>query len=287
MALTDSTAGTAAQQMGQQLRQTRETAGLDVDAVATRLRIQKNLIRALEEGDWSRLGASIFVRGHLRSYARLLGIELAGLDEITQTPPAPVIPMVRIGRGRQWFGRLGTQLVYVVITALIGVPIWMAAQRHLSTSAQTMAIALDIPKVQPPVSPAPDADEAADPSEIQTFAPSVAQTPPSHPFAAVATASLIPSPVPETASSDITLQLSQDSWVELYAPDGRNLEQNLLKAGEVRRFAHGQLGQVVIGNVQGATLRIGGKVQDLSAWQRANVARFAVSSDGLIGPISD
>jgi len=97
MEVTDSTVATA-QQMGQQLRLAREAAGWEVDAVAARLRMQKSLIRSLEEGDWSRLGASVFVRGHLRSYARLVGIELTGLDTIASAPVA-ITPMVRTGRG--------------------------------------------------------------------------------------------------------------------------------------------------------------------------------------------
>jgi len=281
MAVTDSTAGTPAQQMGQQLRQAREAAGLEVAAVAARLRMQKCLIRALEAGDWSTLGAPVFVRGHLRSYARLLGIELMRLDEVGTAPPAPVVPMVRSGRGQQWFGRLGTRLVYVVITALVGVPVWMAAQRHLTAPEAARAVALELPEVRP-APPAPDADEAAPVPAATSTAPSAAAA---GPFTTMA--SLLPSPAADAAPAHITLHFSQDSWVELYAPNGRSLEQNLLKAGEVRRFARGQLGRVVIGNADGATLRIGGEVQDLSGVRRANVARFAVSSAGVIGPVSD
>jgi len=287
MAATDSTAGTPAQQMGQQLRQAREAAGLEVDAAAARLRMQKGLIRALEAGDWSRLGAPVFVRGHLRSYARLLGIELDGLDEVGTAPSTPVIPLVRARRGQQWFGRLGTRLVYVLITALVGVPVWMAAQRHLSAPDAARAVALDIPEVRPVASSArgagEDAPAAVNPAAEASAPPAAGAS--ARPFTAVA--SLIPSPAADAAPAEIILHFSQDSWVELYAPGGRSLEQNLLKAGEVRRFARGQLGRVVIGNADGVTLRIGGEVRDLSGVRRANVARFAVSSDGSIGPVAD
>jgi len=284
MTATDSTAGTPARQMGQQLREAREAAALGVEAVAARLRMQKGLIRALEAGDWSRLGAPVFVRGHLRSYARLLGIELPLLDEIATVPPAPVVPMVRSGRGQQLFGRLGTRLVYAVITVLVGVPVWMAANRHLAAPDQARSVALDIPEVHP-APPAAGGDEGVPVPAAATgaSAPPVAEARP-----VTTMASLIPSPsVPDAVPAEITLHFSQDSWVELYAPGGRSLEQNLLKAGEVRRFARGQLGRVVIGNADGATLRIGGEVQDLSSVRRANVARFAVSSAGVIGPVPD
>jgi len=285
--MTDSTAGTSAQQMGQQLRQAREASGLDVGTVAARLRMQKNLIRSLEQGDWSRLGAPVFVRGHLRSYARLVGIELDGLDEITANRPVPVTPMVRTGRGRQMFGWLGMRMVYVVVTALIAVPVWMAAQRHLSAPDEVRAIALDIPEVRPAL---PELLPEATPGQGEPTVPPAMSVPPAtealpRPFTAMA--SLLPSPAPEPSPSGITLHVHQDSWVELHAANGRRLEQDLLKAGEVRRFARGQLGRVVIGNVDGVEMRINGEIQDLSRWRRANVARFAVSSDDVIGPALD
>jgi len=287
MAALDATAGTPAQQMGQCLRQAREAAGLDVTTVAARLRMQKTLILALEAGDWSRLGAPVFVRGHLRSYARLLGIELDGLDDISLVPAAPVVPMLT--SRPPWFGRLGTRLVYVVITVLVGVPAWMAAQRHLSAPEQPLAVALEIPAVQPAL-PASGHDETP-------AAPVIVPTPP----APLTAASLLPPPAPTpspasalppapaaSAQHDVSLHVREDSWVELYAADGSLLEQNLLKAGAVRHFAHGQLGRVVIGNFQGVEVRVQGQLQDLSAYHRSkNVARFAVSSDGVIGPVLD
>jgi len=290
MSLTDATEGTAAQQMGQHLRRVREHNRLTADVVAARLRMPKSLVLSLEQGDWSRLGAPVFVRGHLRSYAHLLGVELDGLDEITALP-TPVAPMIRIGRGQKIFGRLGTQIVYVVITALIALPIWMAARHHLSAPGPAMADALDLPGVDPGVDtpqplpqPLPEHEEDFDGELAAIPAPAS----PPRPLTTVASL-LPPSPQPSASASasDITLHLNQDSWVKLYAPNGRTLEQSLLKAGETRRFRPGQLGRVVIGNAAGVTMKIGDKIQDLTAWQRANVARFAVSSDGVLGPITD
>jgi len=286
--MTDSTAGTNAQQMGQQLRQAREAAGLDVETVAARLRMQKNLVRSLEQGDWSRLGAAVFVRGHLRSYARLLGIELDALDEITANRPVPVTPMVRTGRGPQVFGWLGMRMAYVVVTALIAVPVWMAAQRHLSAPDEARTIALDILEVRPALPeslPEPVLEQGENTVPLAISEPTATAAPP-RPLTAMA--SLLPSsPALEPPVSHITLHIHQDSWVELDTPDGGRLEHALLKAGEVRRFARGQLGRVVIGNVAGVEMQVNGEKQDLSRWRRANVARFAVSFDGVIGPALD
>ena len=62
------------------LRLAREAAGISVDEVADRLHLDRNVILSIEEGDFEVLGAPVFVKGHLRSYARLLGLPE---DEIT------------------------------------------------------------------------------------------------------------------------------------------------------------------------------------------------------------
>ena len=56
------------------LREARETLGISVDEVAHELRLSREVILSLDEGDYDKLGAPVFVRGHLRSYARLLGL---------------------------------------------------------------------------------------------------------------------------------------------------------------------------------------------------------------------
>ena len=56
------------------LRAAREQQQLTVDDVANVLHLSREHIVALETGDFARLGPQVFVRGYLRSYARLLGL---------------------------------------------------------------------------------------------------------------------------------------------------------------------------------------------------------------------
>ena len=61
---------------GERLRKAREAAGLDVAEVARRLKMPVRVVQSLENEDWEGLDAPVFVRGQLRSYARLLGLEI-------------------------------------------------------------------------------------------------------------------------------------------------------------------------------------------------------------------
>ena len=75
---------------GDRLRDARTAAGLSVQEVATRLRMPVHVVQALEEGRWQVIGASVFVRGQLRSYARLLGVDVEPFLDAEIAPTAPV-----------------------------------------------------------------------------------------------------------------------------------------------------------------------------------------------------
>jgi cytoskeleton protein RodZ len=102
-------------------------------------------------------------------------------------------------------------------------------------------------------------------------------------------ASLTPMPAaqPAPAPAAVSLVLDQQSWVQVVGSDGRVLESGMLAAGQHREYPAGAVSSMVIGNASAARLRVGGQTQDLASFQRANVARFTVSSDGRLQPAAD
>lgn len=58
--------------IGERLRQARVRAGISPAEAGAKLKMPTHVIEALEREDWARIGAPVFVRGHLRSYAKLL-----------------------------------------------------------------------------------------------------------------------------------------------------------------------------------------------------------------------
>lgn len=61
--------------VGKTLREAREQLGLSVNDVANRIKFAPRQIEALEEDDFIRLPEAAFVRGFVRSYARLLELD--------------------------------------------------------------------------------------------------------------------------------------------------------------------------------------------------------------------
>jgi cytoskeleton protein RodZ len=65
---------------GARLAAAREHAGMTLQQAAERLRLDVATLQALEAGRFETLGATVFVRGHLRHYAELVGLPLEEID---------------------------------------------------------------------------------------------------------------------------------------------------------------------------------------------------------------
>lgn len=252
--------------LGVRLARAREDAGFDVQDVSTRLRMPVHIVEALERGDYARLGAPIFVRGQLRSYARLVGLDIA--DEIADaeraTPvPAPLVSHTHTPRGRRLFEQATRRAAYIAITGAILVPIWLATKPHLSGN-------LAVDTLEP--TPAPLDAGAAEPVPA--------------PIQVVASIAPIAAPAPRAAPG-LSLKFDGTSWLEVSAPDGRSLERAEVGAGQSRRYQPGEVGRVLIGNAQAVRVISNGRPVDAVAFSRANVARFTLSSDGSVTPLND
>ena len=256
---------------GARLRKTREAAGLTEADVAARLKMPVRVVQSLEAEDWSRLGAPVFVRGQLRSYSRLLGLTTAPM--VAASGVAPVEPPVLVPRTytppmQRLAEQVARRLIYIVLTAAIAVPVWLATRPHLGVVAHDAA-PLDMP-----------ANAGAANSSAKTDAVVGAEPSP-------LVASLTPLPASPVSAPALSLQLTADSWVQVFARGGRLLEGSMLRAGEQRSYAAGDVARIVLGNAAAVQVKRNGQVQDLTPYLRSNVARFTVSSDGSLAPAAD
>lgn len=264
---------------GQQLREGREAAGLSLEDVAARLRMPVQVVRSLEQEDWQRLDAPVFVRGQLRSYARLLGLNLdAQLNRavVASVEPPELVSHTHTPRLRRILESATRRAVYVVMTGVLAVPVWYASRSHFDSGAPRTA-SLD-------VVPAETADAPA------RVAPASQERPVRAPY--IASIAALPHGAPQASSAAaevaaLTLRFNADSWIKVSAPDGGTIEQMLAKAGEQRRYSPGQVGHVLLGNAAAVEVQQAGSIVDIKPFQRANVARFAVSSDGSVVPASE
>ena len=262
---------------GDRLRDARQRAGLSVADVASRMRVPARVVESLESSDWSRLGAPVFIRGQIRSYARVLGVPADSLlPPEAQQPlePSRLQPRTYTSPLQRYAEQAARKVVYVVITAAIAVPVWMVTRQHVDGGGQAV-IALD-------VDPSSMGDGTGTPSPAAT-----ARTPQRPLVASMAPPVQRATQAMPAAPQSLSLEFRGDSWMQVIGPDGREIEQALLRAGDSRSYEPGQVGRVVLGNAGGVEVRRNGEIQDLDGFKRANVARFEVSSDGSLAPVTE
>ena len=61
--------------LGERFRAAREARGLTLSDVSEQLRIRAVYLAAIEEENWPAIGAAVYARGFLRTYARFLGLD--------------------------------------------------------------------------------------------------------------------------------------------------------------------------------------------------------------------
>lgn len=263
---------------GARLRQARETAGLTIEDVSTRLKMPVRVVVALESEDGASLDAPVFVRGQLRSYARLFDLDIEtelGAARVAVVEPPELVSHTHVPRVRWIAEQLARRAIYIAVTAVIAVPVWMATSEHLVNNGQVLQ-SLDMLPTDDAAAVAPNANTDAGVAAPAPRTPMVAS------FTSLSRTAAVAAPAPA-----LSLTFNDDSWVQVFAADGRALEQGMLAAGQSRRYVAGEVARVVLGNSSAVAVEQGGKPVDLAPFSRANVARFTLSSDGSLAPVSD
>ena len=123
--------------IGPQLRAARERLRLSIDQLAERTRIRPHVIEAMEIDDFVPCGGDFYARGHLRTLARVLGLDAAPLLETyaERYADAPVDPRrvfeaeLATGRGGPIRGTRGGPNWSVLVAAVMAVVlVWSIAR---------------------------------------------------------------------------------------------------------------------------------------------------------------
>lgn len=267
--------GHVASGCGAFLKRAREAAGLTLQQASAQLKMPLRVLQALEEENWLQSGAPVFVRGQLRSYAKLLKVDIEPYLDQLQLHSARPVELVSHSHTPQYqrvLESIARRAVYVVITAAIAVPVWLATRSQLGDAPTQATASLD-------VAGAGELAAEANPQTVQAQSANPQQATPY-------VASLTP-PLSRNQGNALILRMTGDSWVQIDAADGRSIEQGLLKAGEERAFRKGEAVRIVLGNAAAVEVQQAGNIVDTTPFQRANVARFTVSSDGSLVPVAD
>jgi cytoskeleton protein RodZ len=259
--------------LGLRLRHAREGKRWSIEAVAQQLKLPVAVIEAIEKEDWARLGAPIYARSYLSSYLRLLDLPTVLAEEVVRAQPqAPLVAMGGVPAGKRLVDRSLVNLGYLAITAAIVGSVVMLAMRFQAPTRDPQVLALD--SAAPDVAPARETPPAAPkPTPAAPASPVMASMAPA-----------LPTPAASVAPGELLLRFKGESWIELVGGDGKKVEQGLVGAGAERRLKPGEVTRVTLGNADAVEVLQGGRAIDLGAYRQASIARFGVSSEGVLTP---
>lgn len=140
---------------GRRLRETREAKHLSREEVANHLRLDVQLIIALEDDQYSRLPSPAYICGYLRSYARLLKLpetEIVEAYSHGEQINSDLIPSsVQIKPQKQVNPGLVKFIIIIVVLILIGVGVYFLVSKYKifsstgSDNGKTVSQSTEIP----------------------------------------------------------------------------------------------------------------------------------------------
>jgi cytoskeleton protein RodZ len=260
--------------IGARLRAARERKGLTVLQSAEKLHMDARLLEALESGDFASLGAAVYVRGHLRRYAELVGESVAELQALyagatpAATPDLTRIP--RAGHSPESSQLLLPAMVAVVVLALAGVVWWLVSLPGKTHPPPVAAQPLTVPV--PASAGAGPAASATDRSDSGTSAPTAS--------APTATA---PAPVAPDGQVHLALKFAEASWIKIWDASDKALLDGLMASGTSRTVDGTAPVRLVIGNARAVGLAINGQLVNLDSMvRRRGDARITVDAGGQV-----
>ena len=300
--------------VGVTLAAAREEQQRSLESVAADLHLQPEVVRAIENGDEAKVPAPTFLRGYVRSYARLLG-----LDDTSLTAQLPLLneyrpaPLKRVGMRRSGVSLPRMKwLVWILLLAALAVMIIYgvpAVERLWSQrSSEPVSDQLQLPlagseespeSAETVLLPAPDelpvGEEPVISAEVPETVQSVVggalvdqpesdeekQSEPKQTISVEAEADKEKSPesrkpAPQAAGpAVIQMRFIEDSWVEMEA-NGRKLVVGVQPAGSERTVRAEPPIQILLGNAPGVEITYRGEAVDITSHQRGKVARLTL-----------
>ena len=291
--------------VGETLRQAREAASYSIAYVSGQTHLPEEVIVALENNQFEELAGEVFVRGYIRSYARLLEIDAQPLIDACgfSDSSAPKTATQRVAV-RKKLKSSGVDPIVMwssvtVITLLVGLLATWWINQDQEDPVQLAAVVEQVD----PVQISEQRDEQSKNEHDSQHQVNLGGLDPKH-------VSVVQNEMPDIADSEqlvegeseleenvdnqveiieaplsggnidkvrITVKFTEESWTEIFDARKRRLLHGLIKPGATRVIFGQAPFNVFLGNSPGVQFEINGKPFDHSVYvRRNNTARFLI-----------
>ncbi len=285
-----------AETLGERLKAAREAKGLSAQKAADQLHLDAWVIEALESGDYVRIGPSVYVKGHLKRYAGLIGLppcEILGADATRSSAPAaaaaqPSTLRLRTsapgGQQSRWVP-LAALAVAVVLAGLYWRTTWKPRMAALPTDSH----APSEPVVARAASTAEDGALPAAANAEEAGAGRIGDAGNGGAMIATAASGAVAAARGDADSiagvgpAKLRLSFSADSWVDVHDAAGRRLFAGNGRANSVKTIAGAAPMKVYLGFASGVQLEVNNHAVAIGPkFVAGDVARFEAGADGVL-----
>jgi cytoskeletal protein RodZ len=143
--------------IGDTLAEARRQSGLTITQVSQQTRIRETIVRGIERGDFSACGGDFYARGHIRSIAKVVGLDpdqlVREFDATHGTPHAiraaevfePSTPIrIKEGRHLNW-----SVAMVVALAAIVGFVVYHAVSGHHPSAPSAGSSHVSAPPTHP------------------------------------------------------------------------------------------------------------------------------------------
>lgn len=292
------------------LAKLRKKAGLSLDDMSRHLKLNRDLLQRLERGETEFLGATAYIRGYLKNYAKILGVPEQELIDGYPLPEERVpristqYAIANVAPRRRSSGHFLGYLLGTLVVAAFAYGIWYMMSQGQAVNGLDVRIgplATQVDKMSngnqkqsdfhyssllppppeknneigPVLVPAPsgnaEPDTGQSPADTESVTEPVGDKAPGSDTDTAQTQSTEPEAGDDLA--EVVVTVAEAAWVSFRQADGKRLEHNLLQPGEYRYQARLPL-HFRFGNASQVQLRINDQPVALQSHMRQDVADF-------------
>ena len=266
----------SAVELGRLLAEKRNQKGMSLEDAAARLKLAPEKVRALETGDYKGLPELVYVRGFLRNYARLVGMDSAELNRhLESATPVAKQDMSVLEQGphqkelahlenrKSFSGWIAGVLALVAVGG--GIYVWQSksiAQQERNDATQSASSTLaqtQVPASASNVAVIPMTQPQANPASAVAASATAAS-------AASAVAASAADGEPVIAANELYIKPRYRTLLQVKDKTGKEVFNSIVAAGSEWRFKDGAPYDVRIGYVQGSKINYGGKDIDFGPY---------------------
>tara|TARA_B000000460_G_scaffold244672_1_gene215137 strand:- start:118 stop:1029 length:912 start_codon:yes stop_codon:yes gene_type:complete len=284
---------------GEVLRKKRENIGLSIDHIANKLNLDSKLIELLEKNDYEKFNIETYLKGYLRAYAKVLDLDddmVINLYKESNPEKTPeILPDVKPKIQRNSADKSVKLFSYIIgLTIVLSILVWYQNNFLVQPSEENLKIAnikthenININGVnidykiinhtnswQWPINKAKKNYESnsnelelAESEEVEDKIENIANT------------NEVSADNIQQSNDTLLLNLTGDSWIEIYDKEGNRLFLDLARGGKNYIINGNSPFDILLGAANEVSIEFNGSSVDIEPYIKFGIARFTLPAE--------